>query len=197
MKRCAPAAERNRDPILEVLRRELPSEGLVLELASGTGQHAVHFAAALPGITWQPSDVDPGALASIEAYRSEAGLDNLRAPLELDTRHEHWPLDHAGAVVSINMVHISPWESAEGLFSGAARLLSPGAPLILYGPFRFDGRFTAASNEAFDASLKSRDPSWGVRDVADLDALGRKSGLERQARIDMPANNHVLVFRRA
>jgi cyclopropane fatty-acyl-phospholipid synthase-like methyltransferase len=197
MKRHAPAAERNRDAILDVLGRELPERGVVLEIASGTGQHAVHFAASLPGIEWQPSDVDPTALASIEAYRSEAALDNLRAPVELDAQHPKWPVERADAVVSINMVHISPWASAQGLFAGAARLLPEGAPLILYGPFRFDGQFTAPSNEAFDASLKSRDPRWGVRDVQDLDALGGQVGLSRQCVVDMPANNHVLVFRRA
>lgn len=197
MKRHAPAAERNRDPILEVLRSVLPEQGVVLEIASGTGQHAVHFAAALPTIVWQPSDVDPTALASIEAYRSEAALDNLRAPVELDVRNPEWPVEQVDAIVSINMVHISPWESAEGLFSGAARLLPRGAPLVLYGPFRFDGRFTAPSNEAFDASLKSRDPRWGVRDVGDLDALGEQAGLSRQRIVDMPANNHMLLFRRA
>ncbi len=196
MKRHAPAAERNRDPILDVLRRELPDSGIVLEIASGTGQHAVHFAAALPAIVWQPSDVDPTALASIEAYRSEAGLDNLRAPIEFDTRNPTWPLERADAIVSSNMVHISPWESAQGLFSGAARLLPAGAPLILYGPFRFNGIFTAPSNEAFDESLKQRDPRWGVRDVADLDELGAEVGLTRRTLVDMPANNHVLVFRR-
>jgi len=197
MKRHAPAAERNRDPILDVLERELPERGVVLEIASGTGQHAVHFAAALPGIVWQPSDIDPTALASIEGYRSGAALDNLRAPLELDAQRPTWPLERADAVVSINMLHISPWASARGLFAGAARLLPEGAPLILYGPFRFDGQFTAPSNEAFDASLKSRDPRWGVRDVQDLDALGGQVGLSRQCVVDLPANNHVLVFRRA
>ncbi len=197
MKRHAPAAERNREPILEVLRRELPGTGVVLEIASGTGQHAVHFSAALPDIVWQPSDIDPAALASVQAYRSEARLDNLLAPVELDVRNEAWPLERADAVVSINMVHISPWESSEGLFAGAARLLPAGAPLLMYGPFRFDGKFTAPSNEAFDASLKSRDRRWGVRDVRDLDALAGRVGFARQTTVEMPANNHVLVFRRA
>lgn len=197
MKQHAPAAERNRDPILDVLRRELPESGVVLEIASGTGQHAVHFAQALPEIVWQPSDLDPVALASIEAYRADAALSNLRPPVELDARREEWPLDELDAIVCINMIHISPWASLEGLFAGAARRLPDGGPLVLYGPFRFDGRFTAPSNEAFDASLKARNPSWGIRDVRDLDALGEKVGLGRQNLVDMPANNHVLVFRRA
>ena len=159
----------------------------MLELASGSGQHAVHFAAALPGITWQPSDVDPEALRSIEAYRLEAALDNLRAPIELDSSQDVWPIQRADAIVSINMVHISPWESCEGLFAGAARLLPDGGPLVLYGPFRFAGRFTAPSNEAFDASLRSRDARWGVRDLGDLDALGDQVGLRRESIVEMPA----------
>jgi SAM-dependent methyltransferase len=157
MKRSAPSALRNRAPILEVLRRVLPAEGVVLELASGTGEHAVHFAAALPGLTWQPSDPSPEARASIAAWRAEAALPNLRPPLPLDVVAP-WPLDDVAplaAIVCINMIHIAPWAATEALFAGAARALAPGAPLVTYGPYRFGGAFTADSNAAFDADLRA------------------------------------------
>lgn len=200
MKRSSPASVRNREPILEVLRPRLPASGLVLEIASGSGEHAVHLACALPQLEWQPTDREDAALASIAAWRAEAALPNLRAPLRLDVTEEPWPAELvAGSVAAIfcaNMVHISPWRASEALFAGAGRLLAEGAPLFTYGPYRFDGRFTAPSNEAFDQSLRSRDPSWGVRDVADLRALGERSGLVLEETIEMPANNHVLRFRR-
>lgn len=200
MKRSSPASVRNREPILEVLRPRLPATGLVLEIASGSGEHAVHLARALPHLEWQPTDVDEAALASIAAWRAEAALPNLRAPLRLDVAEEPWPAElGAGSVAAIfcaNMVHISPWRASEALFAGAGRLLAEGASLFTYGPYRFDGRFTAPSNEAFDQSLRSRDPSWGVRDVADLRALGERSGLVLEETIEMPANNHVLRFQR-
>ncbi len=195
MKQHAPATERNQEAILEVLARALPASGLVLEIASGTGQHAVAFARAFPGIAWQPTDVEPRSLASIEAYRAEASLSNLRAPLVLDVTAEPWPVTEADAIVCINMIHISPWEASVALFGGAARRLPPGAPLVTYGPYRFDG-VTAPSNEDFDRSLRSRDPRWGVRDVAELRALADASGLELRETVAMPANNHTLVFRR-
>lgn len=200
MKRSSPASVRNREPILEVLRPRLPASGLVLEIASGSGEHAVHLARALPQLEWQPTDREDAALASIAAWRAEAALPNLRAPLRLDVTEEPWPAELvAGSVAAIfcaNMVHISPWRASEALFAGAGRLLAEGAPLFTYGPYRFDGRFTAPSNEAFDQSLRSRDPSWGVRDVAELRALGERSGLVLEETIEMPANNHVLLFRR-
>lgn len=195
-KRYAPATERNRDAILAVLTRVLPPGGLVLEIASGSGEHAVYFARALPAHVWQPSDLDPTARASIVAWSAESGLPNLRAPLELDAAAPEWPSVAPAAIVCINMVHISPWASACGLFAGASRVLPPGGVLFLYGPFRMGGAFTAPSNEAFDASLRAQDPRWGVRDVEDLTSLARDNGLALEEVVDMPANNHSLVFRR-
>jgi SAM-dependent methyltransferase len=195
VKQRAPATERNRDAIRDVLVRELPEAGTVLEIASGTGQHAVAFAGALPGITWQPSDPDPTALASIEAWRAEAALPNLLAPVQLDVIAMPWPVAHANAIVCINMVHIAPWDAALALFAGAGTLLAQGALLYLYGPYRFDG-ITAPSNEQFDQSLKSRDPRWGIRDVRELGAAAAAHGLVMRGVVAMPANNHSLLFRK-
>jgi cyclopropane fatty-acyl-phospholipid synthase-like methyltransferase len=192
----SPAAARNREPILVVLRRVLPPTGTVLEIASGTGEHAVHFAASLPGVTWQPTDRDPDALRSISAHRASAELPNLVAPLELDVTAPAWPVDRADAVVSINMIHIAPWAATEGLMAGAARLLAPGGVLFLYGPFRKDGRHTAPSNAAFDESLRARNPEWGVRDLRDVEALARRHGFELVETVAMPANNLSVVFAR-
>ena len=164
-RRSAPAALRNREPIALVLRDWLPERGLVLEIASGTGEHATFLAERFPNLEWQPSDLDPGALASISAWREEASLPNLRSPMTLDASSPDWPIDSADAVLSINMVHISPWESALGLLDGADRLLGPQAPLILYGPWLSDEVETAPSNLAFDADLKRRDSRWWLRKV--------------------------------
>jgi len=191
----APAAERNRGPLLEVLRRVLADRRDVLEIASGTGQHAAWFARALPHLRWQPSDRDPEALASIEAWRAEAGLPNLAPARALDVGALPWPVEHADAIVCINLVHIAPWSSAVALFEGAARLLPDAAPLATYGPYRFAGR-SAPSNDAFDASLRAQDPRWGVRDVDDLAALARRTGFDLEEVVPMPANNHTLVWRR-
>ncbi len=195
MKQSSPSTARNRDPILAVLRAALPAEGLVLELASGTGEHAVYFAAGLPGLRWQPSDADPGARASVAAWCDEAGLGNLLPPLALDVTAP-WPLAQADAVVCINMIHISPWTATEALFAGAARVLAVGAPLVTYGPYRFDGQFTSPSNHDFDQSLRSRDPRWGVRDVVDLDRVAGEHGFARRETHALPANNHALIWRR-
>lgn len=192
----APAALRNRGPILEVLRRVLPTEGTVLEVASGTGQHAVHFAAALPALRFQPSDPDAGARRSIEAWRAEAGLSNVAPPLELDVRAA-WPIAAVAAVVAINMVHISPWPATLALLAGAAARLPVGGPLVLYGPYRVGGQHTAESNARFDESLKARDPSWGVRDLEDVASAAAAVGLVLEERVAMPANNFTLVFRKA
>ncbi len=193
----SPAAERNREPILAVLRDILPAHGAVLEIASGTGQHAVHFAAALPALVWQPSDADPAARASVAAWAAQAALPNLRAPLALDVCETPWPLARADALVCCNMIHIAPWRAAEGLFVGAARVLSgAGAPLVLYGPFRRAGVHTAPSNAAFDAQLRERDPAWGVRDLEAVVALGDAAGFAFDEAIPMPANNFCVVFRR-
>ncbi len=196
MKRHAPATERNRDAILAVLTRVLPATGTVLEIASGSGQHAVHFAAGLPGLTWQPSDPDPEALASIAAWAAEAGLSNLRPPVQLDAAAEVWPALAVDAIVCINMIHIAPWSAALGLIAGAERSLPVGGVLYLYGPYRFDGELTAPSNQAFDESLRARDPAWGVRDLRDIEAAARSRSLELGETVAMPANNHSLVFRR-
>ncbi|ATR19956.1 Hypothetical protein RMHFA_03018 [Roseomonas mucosa] len=196
-RRHAPAAERNREPILAVLRRHLPAEGLVLEVASGTGQHAVHFAEALPGLVFQPSDPDPSARASIDAWAAASGLPNLRPALELDASGgRNWPTLRAAAVLCINMIHISPWAATLGLMAGAARVLPPGGVLVLYGPYRRDGVETAPSNEAFDRSLRLRDPAWGLRRLEDVTAEAERQGLRRQEVAEMPANNLCLVFRR-
>ena len=198
-RRFAPAVERNRDPILEVLRRALPATGAVLELASGTGEHAAHFATNLPHLCWQPSDADPEALESIDAWRNSANVDNLAAPLVIDAGTQDWPLPQDFspiAVVSINMIHISPWTAAGGLIRGAARLLEAGGVLFFYGPFKLSGRHTAPSNAAFDRSLRARNPDWGVRDLDDVTALASKCGFEHCERVAMPANNLSVIFRK-
>jgi SAM-dependent methyltransferase len=196
LKRHAPATARNSEPLAEVLVGELPNEGLVLEIASGTGEHAVFMAKRFPALDWQPSDCATDALHSVDAWAQEAGLANLRPAIALDAAALDWPIETADAVLCVNMIHISPWEATVGLFEGAGRLLPPGAPLILYGPFVEDDVETAPSNLAFDESLKARDPAWGLRDVADLDALAEARNLHRTARHEMPANNLVLVYRK-
>jgi hypothetical protein len=196
MKRHAPAAARNRAPIAAVLAEELPASGLVLEVASGTGEHAVHFADAFPALAWQPSDPDLAARESIEAWRVDEGMANLRPPLDLDAASPAWPIERADAVLCINMVHISPVRATEGLLVGAARLLPTGSPLVLYGPNLEDDVATAPSNLAFDASLKARNPEWGLRSVAWLDRLSAERGFSRTRRTTMPANNLMLVYRR-
>lgn len=197
MKQHAPATARNREPILAVLRAVLPARGRVLEVASGSGEHAVFFAAALPGLTWQPTDPDHAALASVAAHAADADLPNLAAPCRLDVHDDTWPIDQADAIVCINMIHISPWSATEALMRGAGRLLAAGAPLVTYGPYRFGGAFTAESNAAFDASLRARDPAWGVRDVDDIAAAAAPHGLRHEATHPLPSNNHALVFVRA
>ena len=196
-RRFAPAAMRNRGPILEVLRRHLPAQGLVVEIASGSGEHITHFAAeADPGLIFQPSDPDGGARASIDAWVAALGLTNVRPALALDASAEAWGLDRADAVLSINMIHIAPWAAAIGLMRGAARLLPPGGLLYLYGPFRRGGRHTAPSNEAFDRDLKSRNAAWGVRDLEAVTELAALNGFASPLVEDMPANNLSLIFRR-
>jgi hypothetical protein len=192
----APAVARNRDPILAALRYVLPARGLVLEIASGTGEHAVHFAAALPDILWQPTDQDGMALRSIAAWRTSANLPNVLPPLELDVTSPVWPADRADAVVCINMIHVSPWRATEGLMAGAARMLATGGVLYLYGPFMEGGRHTAPSNEAFDASLRAHDPDWGVRNLDDVCSLAAQHGLDFIERVAMPANNLSVVLAR-
>ena len=193
--RTAPSTARNREPILDVLRRRLPAGARVLEVASGAGEHACFIAAALPQVAWQPSDRDPEALASIAAWRAAAGLPNLAAPLRLDAADlASWPAGPFEAVVCINMIHISPWAAAEGLMAGAAQALTAGGQLFLYGAFLEAGVATAPSNLAFDESLKARDPAWGLRDLAVVTALAADQGLAFVERIAMPANNLVVRF---
>jgi hypothetical protein len=195
-RRSAPAALRNREPIADVLQEWLPSNGLVLEIASGSGEHAIHFAERFPALEWQPTDIHQDALSSIAAWRREAGLPNVREPLALDAASADWPIDRADAVLSINMVHISPWRSALGLLDGAERLLSRRAPLILYGPWLKDGVPTAASNLDFDADLKRRNAEWGLRRVEDFATEAAQRGFDLEQTRPMPANNLMLLLRR-
>ena len=196
LRQRSPSAERNRQPILDVLRHALPASGLVLEIASGTGQHVTHFAAALPALEWQPSDPDAEARASIAAWTAHAGLANVRAPLALDVRRLPWGVDAVDAIVCINMIHISPWAASEALFAGAARVVRDGGVLYLYGPYKRNGAHTAPSNAAFDLQLQSRDPQWGVRDMEAVVELAAASGFEAEEPVAMPANNFSLVLRK-
>jgi SAM-dependent methyltransferase len=192
----ATATERNRDAILEVLGRVLPDHGVVLEIASGTGQHAVYFASALPGLTWQPSDPDAASRASIVAWTADAGVTNMLAPLALDVCHAPWGIDAAQAVVCINMIHIAPWAAAQALFAGAGRVLDAGGVLYLYGPYKRYGAHTAPSNAAFDVQLRARNPQWGVRDLETVVALAQTAGFALDEVVEMPANNLSVVFRK-
>ena len=195
-RRYAPATQRNRDPILDVLRAVLPSTGLVLEVASGTGEHAAYFSQHLPGLQWQPSDPSPDALESIDAWREAEGADNLLPPLRLDAEAAEWPIVSADGVVCINMIHISPWEATLGLMRGAARLLGQGSPLVLYGPFRRKDRPIEPSNAAFDSDLRRRNSLWGLRVVEEVNQVAQNCGLEFNSLVEMPANNLSIVYRR-
>ncbi len=194
--RTAPAAVRNREPILQLLRDILPPRALVLEIASGTGEHAVWFCTALPALTWQPTDHNEDALNSIAAWRETTGLANMLPPLRLDAAAQTWPVAKADAVVAINLIHIAPWTVTQGLIAGAARILTPGGLLFLYGPFRQGGVHTTASNAAFDAELQAHNLSWGVRDLDEITALATRQGFSPPQSIAMPANNLSVVFRR-
>ena len=195
-RRSAPAALRNREPIAAVLTEWLPSSGLVLEVASGTGEHAVCFAERFANLEWQPSDTDESALASIAAWRDALPLPNLLPPVRLSATASEWPIAKADALLNINMIHISPWVAALGLLDGATRLLPNGAPLILYGPWICESVPTAPSNLAFDESLKQRNPEWGLRRVEDFAGEARERGFDFQDQREMPANNVMLLFRR-
>jgi SAM-dependent methyltransferase len=192
----APAAQRNRGPILAVLERHLPGRGTVLEIASGSGEHVVHFAARLGSLVFQPSDPDSAARASIDAWVAASGLGNVRPALALDAAAPDWPVARADAVLCVNMIHIAPWRAAEGLVAGAARLLGPGGVLYHYGPYKRGGGHTAPSNAAFDADLRRRNPDWGVRAVEDVAALAAAAGFSAPEIEAMPANNLSLIFRR-
>jgi hypothetical protein len=195
-RRHAPATLRNRDPILAVLRRVLPREGTVLEIGSGSGEHAAYFAAALAPLRWQPSDVSDAHFAGITDWAREHGAATVEAPLVLDAASDIWPVTRADALFSANVIHIAPWSVAEGMLRGAGRVLPAGAPLMLYGPFKRGGRHTAASNAAFDAELRQRDASWGVRDLDDVTRVADAQGLSLDEIVEMPANNLALIFRR-
>jgi SAM-dependent methyltransferase len=192
-----PHVARNREPILEVLRRVLPRDGLVLEIASGGGEHAAYFASNLPGLRWQPTDANSEMFESTAAHRAAAGVDNLLVPLHLDVTSEQWPVERADAMVCCNMIHIAPWAATEGLIAGAGRTLRRGGLLYLYGPYKIDGRHTAPSNQDFDARLRAQNPLWGVRDLADISSLAKRQGFALSETVPMPANNLSVIFRRA
>jgi len=196
-RRTSPAAERNRGPLLEMLARVLPGCGLVLEIGSGTGQHAAWFAPRIPGLVWQPTEVDAQWLASVRAWVRAVGAPNLREPLRLDLLAGAWPVAAAAAVVAINVLHVTPPEAVDRLLRGAARVLPPGGPLVVYGPFQDGGVHNAESNAAFDRTLRSRNPAWGVRDLSLVRAAAARHGVPLDEQLAMPANNRALVFRRA
>ena len=190
-----PATGRNTEPILEVLRELLPPEGLMLEVASGSGQHVARFAAEFPGLTWQPTDLDPEHRRSISAWARD--MANVLEPLELDASANPWPVEHADAVICVNMIHIAPWTAGLGLLEGTGRILAPGGMLYLYGPYMIDNVHTAKSNARFDECLKSRDPSWGLRDLGDVIEAAAGAGLILEKTVEMPANNLSVIFRNA
>lgn len=191
-----PATRRNQDAILDVLRRVLPWRGRVLEIGSGSGQHVVHFAAELPRLHFVPSDLEAVHRDSVAAWTAHLGLDNVETPLAIDASTDRWGVDRTDAIYCANVIHIAPWEVCLGLMAGAAARVGEGAPVILYGPFKRDGRHTAPSNEAFDHSLRSRDPRWGVRDLSEVTEVASSHGLELDEVVEMPANNLTVVWRR-
>ena len=190
----SPSAERNKGLISEVLAQVLPERGVVLEVGSGTGQHVVQFARAMPNLIWQPSECDADCLRSIQAWISVEKLFNVRPPLQLDVNAFPWPIDSAAALVCINMIHIAPWSATEALFEGSRSLLSGGDLLCIYGPFKRDGRHTSPSNKGFDTLLRQQDPAWGVRDLDDVSRLGDRAGLDLLQTHEMPSNNLTVVF---
>jgi SAM-dependent methyltransferase len=190
----APSSERNKEPIALILAGYLPETGVVLEIASGLGQHVAWFAARFPGVAWQPTDVDPEALAAIPLWAGD--MENVRPPLQLDVTAGSWPVACADAVYCANMIHIAPWAAAEGLVAGAGRVLVPGGRLFIYGPFRQRGAHTAPSNASFDRNLRAQNPAWGIRDLEAVEALGEPASLSLEAAHPMPANNLTLVFRK-
>jgi SAM-dependent methyltransferase len=195
-KHHSPATTRNREAIRGVLARVLPAQGTVLEIASGSGEHVVFFADKFPHLSWQPSDISNSAIASTAAWRRDAKLANVLAPIVLDVTAPAWPVSNIDAILCINMLHIAPWDAAVALFVGASRVLAPGALLYLYGPYKFAGTHTSASNAAFDAELRSDDPSWGVRDYEAVAAAGQANGFVLTETLAMPTNNHSLIFHR-
>ena len=200
-KKHAPATDRNRDPIIAVLKENLPDHGTILEIASGSGQHAIYFINQMPNQYWQPSDPDENSRNSISAWWWEVQLNNILPPLNINAQDDIWPVENIDvpqpitSVVCINMIHISPWESTIGLMKGAARVLPKGGILYLYGPYKIDGKHTAPSNELFDINLRSKNTEWGVRDLSDVIKLASENGLDFVKTVDMPANNLSVIFK--
>jgi hypothetical protein len=192
----APATVRNRDFILDVLRDVLPKTGLILEIASGSGEHIVHFAKNLPSLVFQPSDPDADARLSVAAWVKATDVSNVRSPIALDASNPVWPIASADGIICINMIHISPWEATVGLINGAAAVLPPGSPLYLYGPYISEGFATAPSNQAFDRSLRDRNQNWGLRDLEAVAAIAQSVGFSAPVITEMPANNLSVVFHR-
>ena len=192
----APATVRNRDFILDVLRDVLPTTGIILEIASGSGEHVVHFARNFPSLAFQPSDPEPDALRSIAAWVKAAQVTNVRAPIVLDASQSPWPIASAEGIICINMVHISPWDAALGLIRGAAAILPPGSPFYLYGPYKREGFATTPSNQAFDRSLHDHNPTRGLRDLEAVTAIAQSVGFSVPTITEMPANNLSVVFHR-
>ena len=190
----SPAAERNKEPILRVLRQVLPDTGLVLEIASGTGQHIKHFAQALPKLTWQPSEADSRLCGVISQMLAEDQLANIKTPIELDVMQQPWPISSAAAILNFNMIHISPWTATEALLEGTGKVLTSNGMLILYGPYKRFGQHTAPSNERFDTSLKAQNPHWGVRDLEEVKKLAETNGLKFTELFEMPSNNFCVIF---
>jgi len=192
----SPSALRNRGPISQLLRDVLPASGTVLEIASGSGEHVIHFAGLFPDLVWQPSDPSPGARASVEAWVASETLTNVLPPMDVDASSETWAISRADAMIAINMIHISPWPATQGLLRHAGRLLPAGHPLFLYGPYRRQGQPLVASNVEFDASLRARNPEWGIRLLEDVESLAEQSGLSLTSVTELPANNLGVVFTR-
>jgi SAM-dependent methyltransferase len=192
----SPSAERNKGPIADVLRRVLPQSGRVLEISSGTGQHVLHFAKAMPHLDWQPSEQDAECLTSIAAWLAAGTPPSVAKPIRLDVHDQPWPVTQASAVVCINMIHIAPWSATDALFRGARAVLQPGGILFLYGPYRQQGRHTAPSNEAFDRHLRAQNAEWGIRNLEDVAQIAETQGFELVETIDMPANNLSVIFKR-
>lgn len=196
-RKFAPATARNREPIYRVLKDHFPTgPGLVLEISAGSGEHGVFMAPKVPHLQWQPTDIDESALASIQAWRNAEAIENLLEPQPLDVLDDIWPVQEADVIININMIHIAPYECVEGLMKGAGRILKPGGLLYMYGPYKIDGEHTAPSNEAFDQSLRGRNPAWGVRDLGDVIAEAKKAGIEYIECIPMPANNFSVLYRK-
>lgn len=192
----SPSAERNKGPIAEILMRLLPAQGEVLEISSGTGQHVLHFAQAMPHIRWRPTERDAGSLKSIATRLQQTPAPNIDAPRPLDVHDAVWPAENVAAVVCINMIHIAPPSATEALLHGAGTVVAPGGILFLYGPYRREGRHTSPGNEAFDARLRAENPQWGVRDLEDVVQRARDRGFDLDQVHDMPANNLSVIFRK-